>query len=295
MSFPQTRAGEHEALREAIEERLDQAVTSIAPTRLRASARHVVEGGKRIRPLLTLMACGAAGGRPLDAIEPAVAVELLHVASLVHDDIMDGADLRRGRSTLHVLHGVPAAILTGDALVALAFQLLASSNHPNRDLILREFSSTYLALCEGQSDDIDGDGARLLDSAAHDDMVRKKTAELLGSALALGAMSATRDASLIGSLRQFGVHLGMAYQAKDDLLEITGDERGLGKRPGADARNGRRTYLTMAYPEVDTAAGVHLVVSEQTGAALRELGNLPPSPWRDQCEAVARMLAEREA
>lgn len=295
MSLPRTRSDDREALREAIEERLDQAVSSIAPARLRASARHVVEGGKRIRPLLTLMACGAAGGRPLDAIEPAVAVELLHVASLVHDDIMDGADLRRGRSTLHVLHGVPAAILAGDALVALAFRLMASSKSPNRDLTMLEFSSTYLALCEGQSDDVDGDGARLLDSAAHDEMVRKKTAELIGSALALGAMSATHDASLIGALRQFGVHLGMAYQAKDDLLELTGDEQGLGKRPGVDARNGRRTYLTMAYPEVDTAAGVQMVVIEQTSAALRELENLPPSPWRDQCETVARILVEREA
>lgn len=295
MSLPRTRSDDREALREAIEERLDQAVSSIAPARLRASARHVVEGGKRIRPLLTLMACGAAGGRPLDAFEPAVAVELLHVASLVHDDIMDGADLRRGRSTLHVLHGVPAAILAGDALVALAFRLMASSKSPNRDLTMLEFSSTYLALCEGQSDDVDGDGARLLDSAAHDEMVRKKTAELIGSALALGAMSATHDASLIGALRQFGVHLGMAYQAKDDLLELTGDEQGLGKRPGVDARNGRRTYLTMAYPEVDTAAGVQMVVIEQTSAALRELENLPPSPWRDQCETVARILVEREA
>jgi geranylgeranyl diphosphate synthase type II len=160
---------------------------------------------------------------------------------------------------------------------------------------MREFSSTYLALCEGQSKDIDAVGAQLLDGDAHEEMVRKKTAELLGSALALGAMCATRDARVITALRRFGVHLGMAYQAKDDLLEITGDERKLGKRPGADLRNGRRTYLTMAYPEVDTAAGVHALVVQETSEAIRQLGGIPPSMWRDQCESLALMLVEREA
>jgi len=294
MSLPRTRGTELAALREAINERLESAVSGIASPRLRTSARHVVEGGKRIRPLLALMACGAAGGRPLEALDPAGAVELLHVASLVHDDIMDGADLRRGRRTLHFLHGTSAAILAGDALVALAFRLLAESDTLNKDLTMREFSSTYLALCEGQSDDIDADGAHLLDGEAHGDMVRKKTAELLGSSLALGAMCATRDARVIGALRGFGIHLGMAYQAKDDLLEITGDEQTLGKRPGTDLRNGRQTYLTIAYPEVDTAAGVQALVAQETSEALRRLREVPPSPWRDQCESIALMLVERE-
>ncbi len=277
-----------------IEDRLNQACASVGSGPLRAAMMHSIEGGKRIRPRLTVLACAAAGGRGQEALDPATAIELLHAASLVHDDIMDRSDLRRGRPTLHALHGIPAAILAGDALVGVAFRLLASAAMPNRQKILAEFAAAYVHLCEGQSGDIGFADSFPLDVPGHRRMVRKKTAELLGAALAIGAMVATADESVCASLRRYGLQLGMAYQAKDDLLELTGTEVRMGKRPGTDLRNGRTTFLTMAYPETDSIAAVSGLIREHTASALRELDSLQPTPARRELEMVATLLVQRE-
>jgi geranylgeranyl pyrophosphate synthase len=294
MQLPLPRTPRTAQRAEIVEARIGDVLAGIGHPGLREAARHAIAGGKRIRPLLAMVACAAAGGEELSALDPAVAVEMLHTASLVHDDIMDGSDLRRGRPTLHALHGTSAGILTGDTLVAAAFRLLSHSTLANRNDIMAEFSSAYLHLCEGQSDDIALSPSEPLDAEHHREMVRKKTGELVGCALAMGALSATRRRETIESLRRFGILLGMAYQAKDDLLEITGREEVAGKRLGTDVRNGRRTYLTMAYPEIDAAASVSGLVSEYTGRALRELCALPESSARDELERVARLLANRD-
>jgi geranylgeranyl pyrophosphate synthase len=294
MQLPLARSAGISDFAPLVDERIDEVLARIAPVGLRHAVRHAISGGKRLRPILAMLACAAAGGEERDALDPAVAVELLHTASLVHDDIMDGSDLRRGQPTLHTLHGIPGGILAGDTLVALAFRLLSNCTLPNRNAILAEFAAGYVHLCEGQSDDIALSGGDPLNADAHREMVRKKTAELVGSSLAMGAMAATRRRETIESLRRFGIELGIAYQANDDLLEVTGKEELMGKTPGTDLRNGRRTFLTMAYPEVDTVARVTDLVSHHTDRALRELQSLPETIARARLETVARMLVNRE-
>jgi geranylgeranyl pyrophosphate synthase len=294
MQFPFARSVGNDVLIALVNEKIDAVFSGIDRPELRRALQHATSGGKRIRPVLTMLSCAAAGGRESDAVEPAAAVELLHAASLVHDDIMDGSDLRRGEPTLHILHGISGGILVGDTLIALAFRLLAGSALANRQEIMEEFSASYLHLCEGQSDDIAFSGGDPLDVDRHRDMVRKKTAELVGASMAMGAMAASSDRHRIEALRGFGVKLGMAYQVKDDLLEVTGREDLVGKRLGTDIRNGRRTYLTMAYPEVDTVARASNIVSEFTVQALLDLQALPETWARMQLASIAEMLAGRE-
>ena len=294
MQLPLARSVGNDVLIALVNEKIDSVLARIDRPGLRNALQQAASGGKRIRPVLTMLSCAAAGGRESDAIEPAVAVELLHAASLVHDDIMDGSDMRRGQPTLHVLHGISGGILVGDTLIALAFRLLADTAAANRQEIMAEFASTYLHLCEGQSDDIAFSGGDPLDADRHRDMVRKKTAELVGASMAMGAMAATSDRSRIEALRRFGINLGMAYQVKDDLLEVTGTEDLVGKRLGTDIRNGRRTYLTMAYPEVGTVARISDMVSEFTRHALLELHALPETGARMKLADIADMLARRE-
>jgi geranylgeranyl pyrophosphate synthase len=281
-------------LKRIVDERIESVLAPVEPVALRRALQETLEGGKRIRPILTMLSCAAAGGTEEAALPAGIAVELLHGASLVHDDIMDSAPLRRGKPTLHARYGVPAGIVAGDLLVALAMEQLLGSGHPRTVSLLRELTGTFVALCRGQSDDIGFSSGSAPDGGAHGEMVRRKTAELLGSALALGAMVAMDDAPTIEALRRFGVSLGMAYQAKDDLLDATGSEETLGKTPGMDAQNARRTYLTVATLEVGAASAVGSVVHEYTERALLTLEVLPPSRARATLSVLARALAERD-
>jgi geranylgeranyl pyrophosphate synthase len=281
-------------LKAAVDERLTAVLSTVESPKLRASLMATFEGGKRIRPICTLLSCAAAGGREIDALNAAVAVELLHSASLIHDDIMDRSELRRGKPTLHSHYGLPTAILAGDLLIALAFKALHGDPRNQKGRILEEFANTFVQLCEGQSEDIGFTDIDPIDPAAHREMVRKKTAELLASALAIGALVATENVNTVGCLRNFGLHLGLAYQAQDDLLDEHGNVELTGKPKGVDRRNGRLTYLTMAYPKVDTLTVVRSAVEEETEKALRALEMLPPTNARASLAALAGMLTERQ-
>lgn len=283
-----------ELLKVAVDERLAAVLSLVESPKLRTSLTATLEGGKRIRPICTLLSCATAGGREIDALNAAAAVELLHSASLIHDDIMDRSELRRGKPTLHALYGLPTAILAGDLLIALAFKALHGDPRNQKGRILEEFSTTFVQLCEGQSEDIGFTRIDPIDPAAQREMARKKTAELLASALAIGALVATENANTVGSLRTFGLHLGLAYQAKDDLLDESGSVEMTGKPKGIDRRNGRSTYLTMAYPHIDTVAVVRSTVEEETEKAMRALEVLPPTEARASLAALAGMLTERQ-
>jgi len=294
LNFPLNTQSSLDLLKVSVDERISAAVLTVESLPLRSAVAHAVAGGKRLRSLLAMLACAAAGGRELDAQDAGVAIELLHGASLIHDDIMDGSELRRGAVTLHVKHGFPAAILAGDTLIALAFNVLHRSPLRKNPRILAEFSTAFLRLCEGQSEDIAFPASLSVDPEAHREMVRKKTAELLAASLAMGAAAATEDENLVRVLRDYGIHLGLAYQAKDDLLDATGREDIAGKSLQLDRRNGRRTYLTMAYPQVETLAAVSSIVEEHTAAALLHLEALPPSESRECLRGIASMLTRRE-
>jgi geranylgeranyl pyrophosphate synthase len=280
---------------EEVDRRLEEVLGAIYHPRFRGIARESAEGGKRIRPLLTSLSCEAAGGEARQALDAAVAVELLHVASLVHDDIMDHASTRRGRPTVVSAHGVPAAILSGDLLLAAAFRLIHHSHIGRNGEAGRILSSAFFDLCEGQACDLLPLAGAGTERDLHRSMVEQKTARLLGAASALGGICAGAKERHVQALGLFGLHLGMAYQAQDDLLDVAGDEAAAGKTLRIDGENGRTTYLSVAYGRPDPSEEVREEIAFHTETARRALDVLPPSAARETLRALAKSLMNRTA
>jgi farnesyl diphosphate synthase len=234
--------------RERVDAELARAIDAGASEpRLRAAMRHAsLGGGKRLRALLvyaTGEACGLDAGS-LDAA--AVAVELVHAFSLVHDDLpaMDDDALRRGQPTVHVAFDEATAILAGDALQALAFEVLADSGlaADARIAQVRELAraSGAAGMCAGQSLDMQGQAA---DVVALEHLHALKTGALIRAAVRLGALAAETDAAMRASLDRFADDLGLAFQIRDDLLDVEGEAQQLGKTAGKDAAQGKATYV----------------------------------------------------
>ncbi|TSC57989.1 MAG: geranylgeranyl pyrophosphate synthase [Candidatus Peregrinibacteria bacterium Greene0416_19] len=200
--------------------------------------------GKRIRPLLVLAACEVCGGRPEAALPAAASVEMVHCFSLIHDDLpaMDDDDLRRGKPTNHKVYGDAQAILAGDALLALAFDVLAK-NLPT-DVAARccgELASASVQMAEGQSIDIRGfDHPASQVELEH--LHRLKTGVLIVCALRMGGIVAGAGDSQLEALMEYGWRVGLAFQIMDDLLDVTGDEAKAGKKLGKDAGKGKQTF-----------------------------------------------------
>lgn len=198
---------------------------------------HEGQAGKMLRPVLCLAACRGYADPSL-ATEAAAAIELLHAFSLVHDDIEDNDRERRHRPTLWALHGVPLALNAGDALFALAFRVLYESTATLSVERVRHaldlFSATCLRLVEGQHADLEFEQRSEVALNAYEDMVRGKTGAVLGLALALGALYGGADMNAVEQLRQAGVELGLAFQARDDALALWGDPTLIGKATGND-------------------------------------------------------------
>ena len=193
--------------------------------------------GKRLRPILCLLSCGAAGGEPEDSIPAAIALELIHNFSLVHDDIQDNSSTRRHRKTVWKIWGQPHAINVGDGLFAMAFLSLA---HLRGDLsaqrlsaIHQTFSESCLLLCEGQYMDMDFETRLTVDADEYVRMIGRKTAALLSCAAYVGALIAGEEEGVARKYRSFGEQLGLAFQVQDDILGIWGDPKVTGK-PVAD-------------------------------------------------------------
>lgn len=205
---------------------------------------------KRVRPALVLMACELFGGRAEDALDEALGIEIFHNFTLMHDDIMDAAPLRRGHATVHEKWDVNTAILSGDAMLVKAYQLM--NKHPQVAAI---FSEHALAVCEGQQLDMDYERRAQVTTAEYRAMIRLKTAVLLACALRVGA--AVAGASGEGSERigAFGEHLGLAFQLRDDLLDAFGNPAITGKQQGGDLRAGKKTFLLIRGLELSGAQG----------------------------------------
>jgi geranylgeranyl diphosphate synthase, type I len=280
-------------LRRDVDRTIAAAIARLEAPNLRHIIAGSTAGGKRVRPLLAVLACMAAGGREAEALPAAAAVELLHASSLIHDDIMDNADTRRGGQAVHKKHGIPAAILAGDALIAIAFRVLQNTRSKSLPEILSIFSTSFLQLCEGQWADIECSEEMLNDPSQHRWMVERKTAKLLDACMRIGALIATDEQHVVDALGNYGLHLGLAYQAMDDLLDATGDESGTGKSVGLDQKNGRHTYLTLAYPATDVLANARAIVSHHTAEALSALEHLPETAARDRLAGLARRLLDR--
>lgn len=220
------------------------------PSAVREPMRHVVAaGGKRIRPTLCLLAHEAVGGRAEDALPTAVGIELLHTFTLVHDDIMDKAVVRRKQPTVGALWGDDVAITVGDALFALAFEAFTSNaDVPGMDparvlAVLRRASRVSLELAQGQTLDLLHAKRANVTVEEYLEMIHLKTGVLLEFSLAAGALLAGADRVMVEALGAFGAPLGVAFQIRDDVLDLAGDPARLGKPLGGDIRTGKRTLM----------------------------------------------------
>jgi len=215
-----------------------------SPKELYQPIRYILSlGGKRLRPLLTLMAYGLFREDHASVIKPALAVELFHNFTLMHDDIMDQAPLRRGQLTVHEKWNSNIALLSGDIMMVQAYQLLASAPNGQLKSCLDAFNRCAALVCEGQQLDMNFEQASDVTVEGYLDMIRKKTATLLGFSLELGALLAGADANSQASLRDFGLNVGLGFQLKDDLLDVYGEQAKFGKQVGGDIIANKKTYL----------------------------------------------------
>ncbi|AYL95869.1 polyprenyl synthetase family protein [Mucilaginibacter celer] len=200
-------------------------------------------GGKRMRPALLLLACDLFGGDVNKAIEPALAIEVFHNFTLMHDDIMDKAPLRRGKATVHEKWNTNVAILSGDAMMVEANRMMMMVDDNILREVLNVFNDTATGVCEGQQIDMSFEQRNDVGIAEYLDMIRLKTAVLLGGTMKIGSIiggASATDAELIDA---FGVNLGIAFQLQDDILDVYGDPEKFGKQVGGDIISNKKTYL----------------------------------------------------
>lgn len=200
-------------------------------------------GGKRIRPLLTLLAYGLYDKDPEEILSQASAVEVFHNFSLMHDDIMDQAPLRRGKATVHEKWNANVAILSGDVMLVKAYDLLLDTNSNLLPEVIRLFNKTAAEVCEGQQFDMNFESYETVHEVEYLNMIRLKTAVLLGYALQLGAILAGAEKGDAQKLYDFGVNIGVGFQLKDDLLDIFADQAKFGKQVGGDIISNKKTFL----------------------------------------------------
>ncbi len=230
--------------RNAVEAKLSTIAKSNKPNSLYDPVRYAVEGGgKRLRPVLVLAACEAMDGNPEDALDAAVAVELLHTFTLVHDDIMDADTWRRGRETVHKKWNSSSAILSGDALLVLAYQSLMRTKTDDIETLLELFNDGALGVCEGQALDIELENKENVSNSEYLNMIEKKTGMMISMAAALGALIGGANSADIKKFKSFGLALGKAFQLQDDYLEITSSKSVMGKSLGSDLAKGKKTFL----------------------------------------------------
>jgi geranylgeranyl diphosphate synthase, type II len=227
---------------------IEQAVNDIAypktPENLYQPIRYIMSlGGKRIRPVMVLMASELFNDNLNSAIDAALAIETFHNFTLVHDDIMDNAPLRRGKETIHQKWGNNNAILSGDVMMVLANQHLTKVALSVLKPVLETFNLTAKGVCEGQQLDMEFEQRSNVSIAEYIEMIRLKTAVLLGGAIKIGAIvggASTADAQL---LYQFGENLGLAFQLQDDILDVYGNPEKFGKQVGGDIIANKKTFL----------------------------------------------------
>jgi len=230
----------------AVDEKILELVPEKEPRTLYEAARHYpLAGGKRVRPFVVLRAAEAVGGDPKKAVYPAAAVEFVHNYSLVHDDIMDMDEMRRGRPTVHKVWGVNMAILAGDLLLNKAFEAIARAEvSPEKKVrILQVLVETSNQLCEGQALDIEFEKRDEVTVEEYLQMISGKTGALFDGSAVIGAIVGTDREDYIRALSKWGRNVGMAFQIWDDVLDLIADEEKLGKPVGSDIRKGKKTLI----------------------------------------------------
>lgn len=260
--------------RELIEERLHELLTVAGlnyATLVEAMRYSLLSGGKRVRGVLCMMFCKASGGKPENALDAACAIEILHTYSLIHDDLpqMDGADLRRSKPSNHIEFGEFTAILAGDALQALAFETLSSSDLPSDAVVEMVSILAHAAgphgICGGQYLDLSGQGWQLtIDELL--DLYLMKTAALISAATRLGVIAAGGTADQVAAADIYAQAIGLAFQIRDDVLDVTSSEEQLGKSAARDIDNNKSTFALLL--GVDTC---EKMIDKKTEKAIRAL------------------------
>jgi geranylgeranyl diphosphate synthase type II len=230
-----------------INKRISNLCYPASPERLYEPIRYVLRlGGKRIRPVFTLLACNLFSDDVEPAVEPALGLEIFHNFTLLHDDIMDRADMRRGNQTVHKKWSDNVAILSGDAMQIDAYRHVTRVPADKLKEILDLFSQTAIEVCEGQQYDMDFEQRNNVALAEYIEMIRLKTAVLLACSLKVGALiggATAKDASL---LYDFGINFGLAFQLQDDFLDVYGDIDKFGKNIGGDILCNKKTFLLIS-------------------------------------------------
>ena len=277
-------------------------------------------GGKRVRPQLALLATKLFGGNEEDVLPAALALEVFHNFTLLHDDVMDKAQVRRGRPTVHVKWNANTAILSGDQMMIEAYKLLSQVPENKLATTLRLFNQMATEICEGQQYDVDFESRKDVTIPEYMEMIRLKTSVLLATALRIGAYIADATDEQQEQIYNYGIHLGLAFQIQDDMLDCYGDQATFGKAIGGDIAENKKTYLWLTAAQkgaIDELAmreesmtqrferilaicdrlGVKAAAQEairlQTNQAINCLDALPQNQYTDQLRAMAHKLEER--
>lgn len=236
---------------QVLQKKIDELSFPKEPNNLYDPLRYFLTlGGKRTRPTLTLMGCSLFGEPGIKAINAAVAVELFHNFTLIHDDIMDDAPLRRGKSTVHEKWNNNIGILSGDVLFVEAYKQLARHETDVLPELLSVFSRTAKEVCEGQQMDMDFESRNDVTIDEYIEMIRLKTSVLLGAALEMGAVIAKADSNDVAKVYEFGMNVGLAFQLQDDILDLYADPEKFGKQVGGDILSNKKTYLLIKAQEL---------------------------------------------
>ncbi len=245
-----------------INDALDRCFDRESPVTLYAPARYILEGkGKRIRPFLTLLASEAVCGSSEEALNVALAVEILHNFTLIHDDIMDQAELRHGRLTVHRKWNINAAILAGDMMIAYAYDLALQAKSNRHAELVHILNHANITICEGQALDMELEEKQDVTIADYLDMIAKKTGRLISAALEAGGVAGDATKEQLQSLVLFGEKIGRAFQIQDDYLDIMAEDGKSGKMAGGDIINGKKTWLLLRSLELTAGADHDLLRS----------------------------------
>ena len=225
---------------------IDRYLPIIRPKGLYEASRHLVDsGGKRLRPSMLLLAAEATGGDPEKLVSAALSIELIHNFTLIHDDIMDDAELRRGKKAVHIIWGTSGAILAGDTLYSRAFEILGMTP-VGSDLLLaamKILSKTSTSICEGQWMDIEFEARDDVSEEEYMEMIEKKTGVLYGASASMGALLSGASENMVKGLDRFGRLTGMGFQIQDDVLDLTTDPSIFGKKRAGDLLEGKKTLV----------------------------------------------------
>ncbi len=223
---------------------LDKKITTKEPVNLYEPITYILHlGGKRLRPVMVLMSAEIFGSSYKEALDAALAIEVFHNFSLIHDDIMDAAPLRRGKETVHMKWDINTGILSGDTMLINAYQLFENYDGPVFKDLARLFTTTAMQVCEGQQYDIDFAGREDVDIEDYLKMIEFKTAVLVGASLQMGAIIAETSQENQKAVYEYGRLLGIAFQLQDDYLDAFGDPETFGKQVGGDIIENKKTFL----------------------------------------------------